>query len=211
MNGTSLPRIAPGTPPVPATDRPAARLALRRRVSRLPARWLGPASARLFGGVEALLADQTPAGRRIAAYWPLPGEPDPRPALRRWHAPGWQILLPRVVMRDAPLAFHPWAPDEPLQAGPFGTRQPAPDSPQARPDLLIVPCLGFDARARRLGHGGGFYDRSLAALAQGGRPPPAIGVAWSCQEIAGFEPGPHDLGLDWIVTERRTLRAWAPG
>ncbi|MBU6273181.1 MAG: 5-formyltetrahydrofolate cyclo-ligase [Betaproteobacteria bacterium] len=196
---------------MPATDRPAARLALRRRVSRLPARWLAPASARLFDRVRALLADRTPAGRRIAAYWPLPGEPDPRLALRGWHAAGWQILLPRVVMRDAPLAFHRWAPDQPLEAGPFGTRQPAPDSPQDRPDLLIIPCLGFDARGWRLGHGGGFYDRSLAALAADGRAPLTIGVAWSSQEVDGFAPGPHDRGLDWIVTERRTLRAWAPG
>jgi 5-formyltetrahydrofolate cyclo-ligase len=98
-----------------------------------------------------------------------------------------------------------------LQAGPFGTRQPAPESPQARPDLLIIPCLGFDAQARRLGHGGGFYDRSLAALAQDGPPPVTIGVAWSCQEISGFSAGPHDVGLDWIVTERATFRRSAPG
>lgn len=211
MNGTSLPRIAPGTPPVPAADRPGARRLLRARVSRLPARWLGLASARVFARVEALLATYPAAGRRIAAYWPLPGEPDPRDALRRWQAAGWQILLPRVVMPQAPLAFHGWTPDEPLQAGPFGTRQPAPDTPQARPDLLIVPCLGFDAQARRLGHGGGFYDRSLAALAQGGRAPATIGVAWSCQEISGFAPGPHDVGLDWIVTERVAFRRSAPG
>jgi 5-formyltetrahydrofolate cyclo-ligase len=107
---------------------------LRLRVSRLPARWLGLASARVFARVESLLAAHAGAGGRIAAYWPLPGEPDPRDALRRWQAAGWQLLLPRVVMPQAPLAFHAWASDEPLQAGPFGTRHD--DNKNAKINLI---------------------------------------------------------------------------
>jgi 5-formyltetrahydrofolate cyclo-ligase len=68
------------------------------------------------------------------------------------------------------------------------------------PDVVIVPCLGFTADGHRLGYGGGYYDRWLAAHPQ----VTAIGVAWSFAEIAAevFVAGAHDVALALIVTER---------
>lgn len=68
------------------------------------------------------------------------------------------------------------------------------------PDVVVVPCIGFTAAGHRLGYGGGYYDRWLAAHPQ----VTAIGVAWSASRIAvaSFAPQPHDIALALIVTER---------
>ncbi|MCL4746977.1 MAG: 5-formyltetrahydrofolate cyclo-ligase, partial [Burkholderiaceae bacterium] len=73
-------------------------------------------------------------------------------------------------------------------------------------DLIVIPCLGFDARGHRLGYGGGYYDRTLAARALA-----TIGVAYDCLEVRGFDAQPHDRVLDWIVTESRVLAGLRPG
>ena len=118
---------------------------------------------------------------------------------------------PRVQAPAEALRFCAWSPGEPLVAGLFGTRQPA-DCRDCLPDVVVMPCLGFDPRGYRLGYGGGYYDRTLARIAAGGRPCVAIGVAHDEAEISGFEPHVHDRALDWILTESRRLAgAAAPG
>lgn len=147
-------------------------------------------------------------GRRVVAgYWAMKEEPDLETVMGRWHADGLQVVLPRVVVRDAPLEFVRWQPGAPMASGPFGTLHP--DDPRTMtPQLLVIPCLGFDARGFRLGYGGGYYDRTLEQL------PGAltVGVAYDCCEVSGFVPHRHDLPMDWVVTERRALRGIAlPG
>jgi 5-formyltetrahydrofolate cyclo-ligase len=68
-----------------------------------------------------------------------------------------------------------------------------------------VPLLAFDRAGYRLGYGGGYYDRSLAALREQGATI-AVGVAWPEQEVAAVPRDARDLPLDWIVTEREALR-----
>lgn len=75
--------------------------------------------------------------------------------------------------------------------------------------MIVLPCLGFDARAFRLGYGGGFYDRTLAEFAKCEKNPHpvlTIGVAYDDAEIQGFEPHTHDRALDWIITQARRIR-----
>jgi 5,10-methenyltetrahydrofolate synthetase len=161
-------------------DRALADGAIARRLARLLARW-HPAS--------------------VSAYWPLPGEPDLLPSMVRWHEAGLAVALPRVEAPGRPLQFHRWRPGDTLASGPFGTREPARDEP-LRPELLVMPCLGFDRDCFRLGYGGGYYDRTLEALA-GAR---AVGVAYEACEMRGFAPQPYDRRLDAVVTETRLLR-----
>jgi 5-formyltetrahydrofolate cyclo-ligase len=101
-----------------------------------------------------------------------------------------------VVQPGAPLDFHLWTPDTVMTKGRYGI--PVPDNaPAARPDALLIPCVGFSPEKFRLGYGGGFYDRTLAA-----RPdrPVAIGIGFEACRIA-LDAQAHDLPMDWIVTE----------
>jgi 5-formyltetrahydrofolate cyclo-ligase len=73
--------------------------------------------------------------------------------------------------------------------------------------VLVIPLVGYDAAGYRLGYGGGYYDRTLAAL----MPRPfCIGVGYDDAELATIYPQPHDLPMNLIVTERRVLRPRRP-
>lgn len=160
----------------------------------------------IFGRVEQLIVERGWRAPVVAVYWPLPGEPDSLEAMHRWHAMAWPLALPRVVSADAPLVFDAWAPGQAVAEGVFGTRHARQPHP-VRPQILVIPCLGFDARRHRLGYGGGYYDRSIAQLQGEGGPLLLIGVAWSWQEVTGLQAGSHDRVLDHIVTEAKVLSA----
>ncbi len=135
----------------------------------------------------------------IAGVWPLPGEVDLRPLLAALHARGHPIVLPQTPPRGQPLAFRFWTPGCAMVREPFGTWRP--DGALGTPDMLLVPLLAFDRAGRRLGYGGGYYDRTLAALAG----TPAIGFGFACQEVACVPVEPHDRLLSGVVTEQAFL------
>jgi len=135
----------------------------------------------------------------LALWWPLPGEPDLRSEFETLQGLGWTIVLPRVAAPDAPLVFGRWRPGIAMIEQRHKVCVPEPFEPMA-PTVMVAPCLGFDARGWRLGYGGGYYDRTLAAL-----PVPAAGAAYDACEVS-LEPEPHDRRLSAIVTESRLLR-----
>ena len=139
----------------------------------------------------------------VAAYWPMRSEIDPRAALVALHARGATLALPVVVARATPLGFRRWQPGAPLVPGGFGTQVPDVDDP-VDPAVLIVPLLAFDRVGRRLGYGGGFYDRTLAALRARG-PVRAVGFAYAAQEVPDVPHTIDDQRLDLIVTEQETI------
>jgi 5-formyltetrahydrofolate cyclo-ligase len=160
----------------------------------------GALQARLAALVERL------APLSIGFYWPLRGEFDARGWIAAWLAggPSRRAALPVIAERHAPLAFHLWTPDAPLREGHHGIPEPA--SQQAvTPDLLLVPCVGFDSEGYRLGYGGGYYDRTLAAW-PGDALPVTVGIAYeACRIDDGvLEREAHDLPLDAIVTDAAT-------
>ncbi len=95
-----------------------------------------------------------------------------------------------------------------LSKGRFGIAEPLPDWPIARPETLLVPLLAFDARGHRLGYGGGYYDRTIAALKAHG-PLRTIGIAYAGQEVLSLPHDPHDQPLDAVLTENG-LRSFNP-
>ena len=140
-----------------------------------------------------------PAGALVAAFWPMGPEIDVRPLLEALHARGQRLCLPVTPKRGQPLRFRRWQPGDPLAAGPMGTRQPA-SGEDVTPDWLFVPLLAFDRAGRRLGYGGGYYDRTLAALPQAG----VTGIAYAAQEMhdpPGVPAGPLDARLPRVATE----------
>jgi 5-formyltetrahydrofolate cyclo-ligase len=161
------------------------------------------AAAAIAARVAELIA---PEAKIVAAYWPLTGELDPRPALQRLAARGHRLALPRMQGKALPLAFHAWDWGQPLIQGGFGVMQPDPATATAIPDVVLVPLLAFDRQGHRLGYGRGYYDRTLSALRAAGAARLAIGLAFALQEVKAVPSGPADQPLDAIVTERESHR-----
>lgn len=141
-----------------------------------------------------------PPGADFAGYWPTGDEADVRPLMTALHQRGHRVALPQVVRRDTPLRFLLWHPGARLEAGLEGIVEPLAGSEEIDPSVLLVPLLGFDETGARLGYGGGYYDRTLAALRRA-RNIEAIGIAFSDQEMDRLPAGDHDERLDWVVTE----------
>jgi 5-formyltetrahydrofolate cyclo-ligase len=137
--------------------------------------------------------------RAIGAYWSIKGEFDALPALFRWsEAEGVRrIGLPVINRETKQLRFHVWYPGCPMEEDAYGIPKPK-DTEAFQPQLLLVPCVGFGPRGVRLGYGGGFYDRTLAALAPR---PYTVGVGYSHGFIPWLEPEPHDIPLDAMLTD----------
>ena len=89
--------------------------------------------------------------------------------------------------------------------GPLGYQIPPEEAPEVQPDVLLVPLLAFDRRGFRLGYGGGFYDRTLEKL-RALKKVTAIGVAYAGQEIDAVPYEEFDQRLDWIMTEKETIK-----
>jgi 5-formyltetrahydrofolate cyclo-ligase len=134
----------------------------------------------------------------IGFFWPLKGEYDPRPLVRSLHAKGTRLALPVVVEKAKPLIFREWWPGMAMTSGIWNIPVPATGEPVA-PNLLLVPMIGFDRQAYRLGYGGGYYDRTLAALPTR---PRTVGIGFELSRIATIYPQPHDIPMDLVVTER---------
>jgi len=133
----------------------------------------------------------------LGVYWPLHGEPELGAAYAELAGTGVRLALPVVLERHAPLAFAWWTPGEPLHKDAMGVAVPAHLRLAPRPPALLVPCLGFNEQAYRLGYGGGYYDRTLEGLPR----PATAGIAYACQ-AARFDGAAHDVALDIILTER---------
>jgi 5-formyltetrahydrofolate cyclo-ligase len=141
-------------------------------------------------------------GRResaIGAYWPIKGEFDALPALYRWSEadPKRRIGLPVIHRETKQLRFHVWFPGCPMEEDAYSI--PKPKGTEAfEPQLLLVPCVGFGPKGLRLGYGGGFYDRTLAALSP---VPYTAGLGFSHGWLPWLTPEAHDVPLDAMLTE----------
>jgi 5-formyltetrahydrofolate cyclo-ligase len=140
----------------------------------------------------------------IGLYEPFRDELHPRLLIERLAASGRALALPCTPKWGHPLVFRSWAIGEPLVKGRMNIPEPAPDAPEAYPDVLVVPPVAFDRRCFRIGYGAGFYDRTIPALRRI-HPVFVLGFAFSCQEIAAVPDEPHDVPLDLIATERELI------
>lgn len=137
------------------------------------------------------------SGRIVSVYWPFRGEPDLRNWAVRVISRGGRIALPVVIKKAWPLEFRAWSPGDPLERGVWNILVPA-NGPAILPDVVIAPVVGFDDANYRLGYGGGFFDRTLAAMP---KRPLVVGVGYAGSRIATIYPQPHDIPMDIIVTD----------
>jgi 5-formyltetrahydrofolate cyclo-ligase len=157
-------------------------------------------TVRLEQALQAL-----PGDRMIGFYWPFKGEYDPRALVRSLLKQGMQFALPVVVEKAQPLIFREWWPGMRMTPGIWDIPVPA-EGNAVLPDTLLVPLLGFDEERYRLGYGGGYYDRTLAAIA---RRPLTIGVGFEMLRLTTIHPQSHDIPMDLIITEQQVARSEA--
>lgn len=153
--------------------------------------WSDNITASLLAGFPVL------EGAVVGLYWPIRGEFDPRPAVRHLRQRGARAALPVVLQKNAPLQFREWWPGVSTTKGVFDLPVPV-NSDVLTPQALLIPPIGFDSRGYRLGYGGGYFDRTLAAMTPH---PLKIGIAFELSRMATIQPQPHDIPLDFIVTE----------
>ena len=150
--------------------------------------------------LRCLFAEQPAA--IVGAYWPIRGEFDPRPLIDWLIAAGSAVALPVVVDKKGPLEYRVWRPGETLVDGVWNI--PVPEGRQiVIPQAVLAPLVGFDRGCYRLGYGGGYFDRTLAALAPR---PWAIGVGFELSRLETIYPQFFDIPMDLIVTEVGTQR-----
>jgi 5-formyltetrahydrofolate cyclo-ligase len=184
-----------GVPPNLAAWRQAMREELIAR------RMAAPAQARREWSlaISLLLMQALPvqAGSIVGCYWPLKAEYDARPLMRLLRQRGARSALPVVMQRAEPLVYRQWQPGVPMKIGTLGIAHPV-GTEQVAPHILLVPLVGFGRAGDRLGYGGGYFDRTLAAM----EPRPlSIGVGFELSRMETSFPQAHDVPLDAIATE----------
>jgi 5-formyltetrahydrofolate cyclo-ligase len=167
-----------------------------------------PAQRRAWGSaierrLRALLAERR--GITLGVYWPFRAEFDPRPLVDRLIADGYGVALPVVIEKKGPLEYRAWRPGEPLVNGVWNI--PVPEKRDiVVPQAVLAPLVGFDREGYRLGYGGGYFDRTLAAL----KPRPlAIGVGFEMSSLETIHPQDFDIPMDAIATEAGLRRRLA--
>lgn len=155
------------------------------------------------------LADKFPMklferyGPTVALYLPIGSEIDPKPLMGKLVAAGAKLALP-CVQDDGSMVYRAYTRGDMLEQRPFGLLEPNPEVPEVNPTLVITPLLGFDRNGNRLGYGKGHYDRALTRLRDQGRVF-VCGLAYFGQEVEEVPAEPHDVPLDWVMTERGSI------
>jgi 5,10-methenyltetrahydrofolate synthetase len=155
--------------------------------------------AQWSAAIDALLEDAFPmlAELTVGICWPFQAEFDARPFATRLIAKGARVALPMVVAKAQPLEFREWFPGCAMTTGVYDL--PVPEGTRRWvPDALLIPVVGIGRAGDRLGYGGGFFDRTIASFDP---KPLSIALAFELSRIESSDPQPHDIPMDFVVTE----------
>lgn len=142
----------------------------------------------------------------VSSYWAIGAELDGSVLGRRLKREGHRICLPAIQARTEPMKFHLWSSGEPMRERKWGIMEPLASAPEVDPDLMLVPLLAFDARGWRLGYGGGYYDRTIAALRRR-KPVVLVGFAYDEQRVDAVPHLDYDERLDFVLTPSGIIRS----
>ena len=143
------------------------------------------------------------AARTVLLFVGVGTEPDTLPIIEQALVEGKTVALPRVLGHGIMRAHKIGSLSE-LVPGAFGIQEPAEESPVIPPsdiDLILVPGLAFARDGHRLGHGGGYYDRYLAACSAF-----TVGLAREKLLLAAVPAEPHDIPVRCLITEENETR-----
>jgi 5-formyltetrahydrofolate cyclo-ligase len=173
-------------------DKRELRAAMRAERKRLAG--LDPSAAER----AASHADALPTASIVAVYRAIGSELDADALSLALERAGRELCLPVVIELDAPMIFRRWTPGDPLEMDAAGVPAPFPLAETVTPDLILTPLLAFDAEGGRLGQGGGYYDRTFAALPGAVR----VGFAYAGQAVERLVLELHDARLHGVLTEK---------
>lgn len=186
------------------------RRAIRRRM-RQARRQLGDAERRAAAAQVAARLARMGLPRphsRVGVYLPMDGEIDPAPVVQLARSRRCRLYVPVITsFRLRHMRFAPLADGAGLRRNRWGIHEPEGSGISGRwLDLVLVPCVAFDARGDRLGMGAGFFDRHFSFLAHRGawRRPRLVGLAYDLQRVDSLAAAAWDVPLWSIVTERAT-------
>lgn len=186
----------------PQNDKKKLRQEALARRDALDAQWRIEASLAMAEAVRDIGIEP---GTVVSGFWPIRTEVDVRPLMAAFAAKGARLCLPAILDRTT-IVFRELVRGAAMVDMGFGTFGPGEEAAELEPALMLVPLAAFDARGHRIGYGAGYYDRAIARLADAGRPPRLIGIAFSCQEVAGVPDEPHDARIPEILTENGLRR-----
>ena len=184
---------------------------LRRR--QVAARTAMPDSIRNEGGRlirdHVLEMPQVTSAGTIAAYYSVGTEPDTRGLIFALWKRGSYVVLP-VLLPDGDLDWASYEGPESLAPGPRGVLQPVEPvrgtGTVARADVVLVPALAVDVRGRRLGRGGGSYDRALARV---GPQVPTIALLYDSELLPSVPAEEHDQSVRAVARPAQGI-TWLP-
>ena len=143
--------------------------------------------------------------RTVMLYMALPQEVQTEALLAECHRRAKRVAVP-VVRRHGLLAAELRPGQAELKPGRFGILEPAAGTAVISPDdidCVLVPGIAFDGRGARLGFGKGYYDRFLCQLPAATH---LCGLAFALQIVERVPDMPHDVRMQWLVTERGVRR-----
>ena len=148
-------------------------------------------------------------GDVVSGFWPMRSEVDVRPLMFALREKGARLCLPAILDKTT-IVFRELVRGADLVDMGFGTYGPGPDAEVLQPVLMLVPLAAFDARGHRIGYGAGYYDRAIAKLQAGPRPPRLVGIAFDCQQVELVPEQPHDVVIPEMLTESGLRRLGQP-
>ena len=148
-------------------------------------------------------------GDVVSGFWPMRSEVDVRPLMFAFREQGARLCLP-AILDTTTIVFRELVRGADLVDMGFGTYGPGPDAEVLQPVLMLVPLAAFDARGHRIGYGAGYYDRAIAKLQAGPRPPRLVGIAFDCQQVELVPEQPHDVVIPEMLTESGLRRLGQP-